>query len=242
MGISEISLVTIENKENPIFGLLYIPDKNLSQLVVLAHGYGGSKQDMASLGQKLCDKGSFVFTPDLRGHKLGRTGGRLDSIDHVSEDLEKCVHFAKQQTNAKRVIIAGHSFSGGASSKTAAVCPDVDALILLGIALRPLNENFSHLTAMSNIMNKMVDGLPSVEMSNQSQRTLRKHISKVFPKPILVVLGTKDKINSEQRGKDLLERIDGPKTLKFVNSDHFKVPQVCSGVVLKWLKQISWPE
>ena len=235
MGIADILLLKTDHPNNPLAGLLYIPVQKTSKLLVISHGFGCSKQDMASLAQKICDQGYFVFTPDLRGHKLGNTGGYLNSIKDVCDDLEESIIYAKKKTGANKVILAGHSMSGGASVRTGALCPDVDGIIIMAIGLRPIEEDLSRFTSLVGFIDKYVDGHPGMELSNQSQLTMQKHISLVPPKPILVIGGTQDEVNTEKRCKALLETINGPKTLVMVESDHFKVPNYSASIIIEWL-------
>ena len=245
MDILDISLVRIEGSRHPVVGLLYTPWRGAActaatKAVVLAHGYSGSKQDMASLGQALCAAGHYVFIPDIRGHKLGGTGGYLDSLDDVSDDLETSVRFTKARTQTERVILCGHSMSGAASAKTAALCEEVDALIMLANGLRPLGEDLPPdaarvITARSDY----VDGIPGMEIRHQVQLMLREYIDRVAPKPVLIVSGLSDNINSPERCQALLDRVDGPKSLKTVDSDHFRMPLCATEPVLEWLKEFS---
>ena len=239
MEAMDISLVRIEDADHPIVGLLYTPAQEASLAVVLAHGYGGSKQDMTSLGQALCDAGYHVFIPDIRGHRLGGTSGYLNSLDDVSEDLETSVRFTKHETRAEKLTICGHSMSGAAGAKTAALCEDVDALILLGNGLRPMGQDMPpELVKLIRIRSKYVEGIEGMEIRHQVQSMLREYMGKVSPKPVLIVAGSSDNINTEQRCRDLLAMTDGPKSLMVVDSDHFRLPLCGAEPVLRWLKEL----
>ena len=238
-GYMDISLTRIEDADHLVVGLLYTPAQKASQAVVLAHGYGGSKQDMTSLGQALCDAGYHVFIPDVRGHRLGGTGGCLGSLDDVAEDLETSIRFTKDKTRAEKLIICGHSMSGAASAKTAALCEDVDALILLGNGLRPIGQDMPpDAVKLIKMRSKYVDGIEGMEIRHQVQSMLREYMGKVSPKPVLIVAGSSDNINTEQRCRDLLAMTDGPKSLVVVDSDHFRLPLCSADPVLQWLKEL----
>ena len=238
MGIADISLVTIESQTNPVVGLLYTPEEKSSQAAVLGHGYSGSKQDMAPLAQSLCSEGYHVFVPDIRGHKLGGTGGYLSSLDDVAEDLETCVRFLKANTGASRIALCGHSMSGGAAAKTATICEDVDSLILLAVSLRPLDIGLPPKALQLTRMRSMyVHGAPALETRQQIQDMLREYMGRVPGKPVLLVIGKDDKFNTAEHGQALLDLAQGPKCLKVVNTDHFGVPLRCSNEVIEWLAE-----
>jgi esterase/lipase len=237
MEAIDISLVRIEDADHLVVGLLYTPAGEASQAVVLGHGYGGSKQDMSSLGQALCGAGYHVFIPDIRGHRLGGTGGYLNSLDDVSEDLETSVGFTKNKTRAERLVLCGHSMSGAAGAKTAALHEDVDALILLGNGLRPIGQDLPpEAIKLIQVRSKYVDGIEGIEIRHQVQFMMREYMGRVSPKPVLIVAGSSDNINNEQRCRDLLDMTDGPKSLMLVDSDHFRLPLCSSEPVLQWLK------
>jgi pimeloyl-ACP methyl ester carboxylesterase len=240
MGIADISLCKIENHGNPVVGLLYTPEGNSSLAVVLSHGYSGSKQDMAPLAQALCAEGYFAFTVDARGHRLGGTGGYLHSLDDVAEDLEKSVRFVKKKTQADKIVVCGHSMSGAAAARTAAVCEDVDALILLGNGLRPMAQDLPpEAIRLVGTRSKYVDGISGLDIRHQVQLMLREYIGKLDSKPVLIVSGSSDTINSEQRCKDLLAMTKGPKSLVVVDADHFRIPLRAAEPVVEWLRKLN---
>ena len=170
MPIDDISLIRIEDSAHPLVGLLYTPEEALSRALVLAHGYSGSKQDVASLAQTLCNAGYPVFAPDARGHKLGATGGLMTSLDDVSEDLETAARFVKKETGATGVVLCGHSMGGGAAAKTAAVCNDVVGLILLAIGVRPLDIPLPpKALKLTQLRSKYVEGNDALDARHQIQ-------------------------------------------------------------------------
>jgi alpha-beta hydrolase superfamily lysophospholipase len=236
MGIADISLVTIESQTNPVVGLLYTPEEKSSQAAVLGHGYSGSKQDMAPLAQSLCSEGYHVFIPDMRGHKLGGTGGYLSSLDDVAEDLETSVRFLKQNIGASSVALCGHSMSGGAAAKTAALCEDVDSLILLAVSLRPPDIGLPpKALKLTKLRSMYVYGAPALEARQQIQIMLREYMGRVPGKPVLLVTGKDDRFNTAEQCQALLDMAQGPKCLKVVNTDHFGVPLRCANEVIEWL-------
>ena len=238
MGIADISLVKADNPGPPVVGLLYTPDKPLSYAVVLGHGYSGSKQDMASLAQALCSAGHYVLAPDARGHKLGSTGGSMGSLDDISEDLETCVRFVKRETGTQGVILCGHSMGGGAVAKTAAVCDDVAAVILLAIGVRPLDIPLPpKAMKLTELRSKYVVGTSALEARHQIQIMLREYVPEIPGTPLLVIYGKDDRFNTAEYCQNLIDLATGPKALTMVNTDHFGVPLRCAGEVVEWLAE-----
>ena len=238
MGIADISLVTVESQTNPVVGLLYTPEENYSHAAVLGHGYSGSKQDMAPLAQSLCSEGYHVFVPDIRGHKLGGTGGYLNSLDDVAEDLETSVRFLKANIGASRVALCGHSMSGGAAAKTAALCDDVDALVVLALGVRPMHIGLPpKALKLTKLRSMYVHGTSALEIRQQIQIMLREYIGRMPRKPVLVVTGKGDRFNTAEYCQALLDMAQGPKCLKIINTDHFGVPLRCANEVIEWLAE-----
>ncbi len=105
-------------------------------VVVLAHGFSGSKGMMSSLARRLARGGYAVVTFDFRGHGGNRQaferalGGASDGL---ATDLDAAVLFARTESrfDGKRVAIAGHSMGAGAVLAYATREPNVAAVIAI---------------------------------------------------------------------------------------------------------------
>ncbi len=60
--------------------LEYEPRRARGVTIVAGHGYSSSKQNLDGLCAFLASHGFGVYSLDFPGHKLGASGGRLDSV------------------------------------------------------------------------------------------------------------------------------------------------------------------
>jgi len=99
---------------------LYVPAQTPAPAILLAHGFGGSKNDLDSEARALAGHGYVVLAYSARG--FGRSGGliHLDSPSYEVADASKLVSFltalpqvAKDATGSPQVGVAGSSYGGG---------------------------------------------------------------------------------------------------------------------------------
>ena len=103
--------------------------------IVLAHGFGGSKDDSADVGRTLARDGYTVITYTARG--FGKSGGRihLDNPAYEGLDTRTLIDFAAERPEvAKRdtdpvIGFAGASYGGAASILAAGLDSRVDAIV-----------------------------------------------------------------------------------------------------------------
>ncbi|WP_354639634.1 alpha/beta fold hydrolase [Kitasatospora camelliae] len=103
--------------------------------VLLAHGFGGSKESERERAVQLARSGYAVLTWSARG--FGRSGGKigLDAPDREIEDVKRLVDWLAARPevrldgpNDPRVGITGASYGGGAALLGAAYDPRIDAV------------------------------------------------------------------------------------------------------------------
>ena len=103
--------------------------------VMLAHGFGGSKEDMTSEAESLARDGYAVLTWSARG--FGRSTGQigLDSPDREVADVRRLIDWLGHQPDVQldgpgdpRVGIAGASYGGAIALLAAAYDKRVDAI------------------------------------------------------------------------------------------------------------------
>ncbi|WP_433500444.1 alpha/beta fold hydrolase [Sphaerimonospora sp. CA-214678] len=104
--------------------------------VLLAHGFGGSKEDMRSSAAQLAERGYAVLTWSARG--FGRSTGQiaLNSPDYEVKDVRGLVDWLAERPEVRldaagdpRVGIAGGSYGGAIALMTAAYDGRVDAIV-----------------------------------------------------------------------------------------------------------------
>ncbi len=114
---------------------LFLPATLPAPAVILAHGFGGSKDDLTSQARTLAGRGYVVVAYSARG--FGASGGlvHLDSPDYEIADARRIIdrlatmpEVERDGPNDPRVGIAGGSYGGGVALLTAAYDRRVDAI------------------------------------------------------------------------------------------------------------------
>ncbi|GAB2469395.1 alpha/beta fold hydrolase [Streptosporangium sandarakinum] len=104
--------------------------------VLLAHGFGGSKQSVREEAARLAGEGYAVLTWSARG--FGRSGGQiaLNSPDYEVKDVRQLVDWLARQPQVlldaagdPRVGVAGGSYGGAIALMSAAHDPRIDAIV-----------------------------------------------------------------------------------------------------------------
>ncbi|WBB92987.1 alpha/beta fold hydrolase [Verrucosispora sp. WMMC514] len=104
--------------------------------VLLAHGFGGTKESVRTDAEELADRGYAVLTWTARG--FGRSGGQihLDSPDHEVRDAQRLLDWLAARPEIRtdaagdpRVGVVGGSYGGALSLLLAAQDQRVDAIV-----------------------------------------------------------------------------------------------------------------
>ncbi len=115
---------------------LYLPSNVPAPAVLIAHGFGGSKDSVTSEAQFFASKGYVVLTWTARG--FGKSTGQIsmNAIDAEVTDtraliayLAKSKYVTQDKTADPRVGIMGTSYGGANALMTASVDPRIDAVI-----------------------------------------------------------------------------------------------------------------
>jgi ABC-2 type transport system ATP-binding protein len=114
---------------------LYLPERLPAPAVLVAHGFGGSKETVASDATELAQRGFVALAWSARG--FGRSTGEiaLNSPDYEVADARQLVDWLARQPevvkdgpNDPRVGVTGGSYGGALSLMLAGTDPRVDAL------------------------------------------------------------------------------------------------------------------
>jgi ABC-2 type transport system ATP-binding protein len=104
--------------------------------VLLAHGFGGTKDSVGSDAESLADRGYAVLTWTAQG--FGRSGGQihLDSPDYEVRDAQRLLDWLAARPEVRldapgdpRVGVVGGSYGGGLALLLAGQDPRVDAIV-----------------------------------------------------------------------------------------------------------------
>ncbi len=115
---------------------LYLPARVPAPAVILAHGFGGTKNSVADQAQQLARDGFVVLAYSARG--FGRSTGQiaLDSLDYEVSDARALVSWLAQRPQQvlqdapgdPRVGVTGGSYGGALALMLAGTDPRVDAV------------------------------------------------------------------------------------------------------------------
>src|SRR5690349_15729437 len=117
---------------------VYLPQRTPAPAIIMAHGFGGSKQSVAADAQDAARNGFVVLAYSARG--FGRSTGLigLDSLDYEVPDARAIVDWLAQQPEVQldapgdpRVGVTGGSYGGALSLMLAGTDPRVDAVVPL---------------------------------------------------------------------------------------------------------------
>ncbi|TQF65463.1 alpha/beta fold hydrolase [Rhodococcus spelaei] len=114
---------------------LYLPEHTPAPAVLLAHGFGGSKDSLSDQARDLAESGFVVLTYSARG--FGRSTGQisLDDPDREVADARGLVDWLAARTDVQqdgpgdpRVGVAGGSYGGALALMLAGTDPRIDAV------------------------------------------------------------------------------------------------------------------
>jgi ABC-2 type transport system ATP-binding protein len=114
---------------------IYLPSSTPAPAILLAHGFGGSKDDVATAARSLARRGYVVLAYTARG--FGRSGGlvHLDAPDYEVADASKLIDYLATQPEVltdrpgdPRVGVAGSSYGGAVGLLAAGYDRRVDAV------------------------------------------------------------------------------------------------------------------
>ena len=115
---------------------LYLPSKTPAPAILIAHGFGGSKDSVASDAQYFASKGYVVLAWTARG--FGKSTGQIsmNAQDGEVADTRALVSFlakskyvTQDKTDDPRVGIMGGSYGGANALLSASADPRIDAVI-----------------------------------------------------------------------------------------------------------------
>ncbi|HEX2905128.1 MAG TPA: alpha/beta fold hydrolase, partial [Jatrophihabitans sp.] len=113
---------------------LYLPARVPAPAILLAHGFGGSKADLAGQARSLAQHGYVVLAYSARG--FGRSGGliHLDSLDYEVADASRLVSWLQARPEVARaggrpqIGVAGSSYGGALALMLGSTDPRIHAV------------------------------------------------------------------------------------------------------------------
>jgi len=211
--------------------------------VVLAGGGWSDRRSLIALAPALQRAGYAVLAFDYRergasdGTGLGASYGWRERAD-----VSAAVRFLKDQRHYERVAVIGYSMGGTAAILAAADDPRVDAVVAStpGTTLPDLLATLPETAATPRWMRALIArvfliriGAPLGSLSSLEVGPLYA-VGRIAPRPLLLLHGADDRVNSVADTQRLLARAGAPKELVVVaGAGHLDVLDERSGEVLR---------
>ncbi|MEM8970513.1 MAG: alpha/beta fold hydrolase [Pseudomonadota bacterium] len=126
---------------------IYRGAKSISSLVLVSHGFSGSRQMMESISLTLAQAGHTVVAFDYLGHGRNRNAlsPEINSLTGATEDLIQqtleVASKAKALTGLKRVALVGHSMATDVVIRAAEQLPNVDGVVAISMYSEAVTPN-----------------------------------------------------------------------------------------------------
>ena len=88
--------------------------------LVLAHGFTSGKHSLDNLAGYLAARGYEALTFDFVGHKLGCSGGAMQTITQAPGNVADALAWLRRNSEADRIVLVGHSMGAAAAIAAAA--------------------------------------------------------------------------------------------------------------------------
>ncbi len=217
--------------------LAYPPRRPRGVTLVVGHGYSSSKQNLDLLCGFLASHGFAVFALDFPGHKLGASGGRLESAHDLVAAMAAVVAHARGRDNAP-VYVAGHSMGAVTALCTAGADPTIAGAVSIATGYgRPQALEALSRGGVVDLRSSYVDGLALPELAAQWQPLVDAALPRLAGRPVLYLAAERDAMVARASVDMLFALAPEPKTFGVVASDHTFAGDNARGAVLAWLNE-----
>jgi esterase/lipase len=206
--------------------------------LVVGHGYSSSKQNLDGLCAFLASHGFTSYSLDFPGHKLGASGGRLDTVEDLFDAMDAVVRFARTR-GATTVYAMGHSM--GAATALCVAGRDASLAGAVSIATgygRPTVLDALAARGVVDLRSSYVDGLTLQEVAHAWQPHLEAALPRLAGRPALFVAAERDAMVAPSSVELLHAHASEPKTFVTVPSDHTFAGDNSRTAVLHWLNAL----
>ncbi|MEM2153775.1 MAG: alpha/beta hydrolase [Nitrososphaeria archaeon] len=221
-----------------VAGMLHVPNKIPAPTIIFCHGFTGNRIEAHRLfvyaARELCNKGFTVLRFDFRG--CGESEGSYNSITISDEvkDLGSAVDFLynRNEVLKEKIGVVGLSLGGVVSilrtaedERIKAVCTWSSPGDLKDMESRIKNMfgeiNLNRLLLKSHIDLPSGDRIGRKFIIDALKHNVLKSVSKISPRPILIVHGTNDQLVPITHAEKLYENALEPKEKYYIEgSDH----------------------
>jgi pimeloyl-ACP methyl ester carboxylesterase len=215
----------------------YEPRRPRNVALAVGHGYSSSKHNLDFLCAFLASHGFHVLSLDFPGHKLGASGGRLESPTDLTDALAAVVADARARYT-QTVYTVGHSMGATTALRTCAADPEIAGAVSIAAGYgRPDALESLAPGVRLDLRSAYVDGLTLQELAAQTAPLVDAALAGLAGRPVLYVAAEHDLMVSPGSARALFERAPEPKTMVAIESDHTTAGEKARGPVLAWLNE-----
>lgn len=254
-----LEVVTIPGRSIDLSGLRYLPDRDRRPIaVILAHGFTSGKYSMDNLASYLAARGYEALTFDFVGHKLGGTGGRMETIMQAPANLSDAMSWLRTVSDAEKIVLIGHSM-GGAAALTAAAweishlaspallgktgprstpASPLAGLVCMCMGTDPSAGFDTELgRAMLEQRRDYVAGAPALDLLREVDG-LVESAAALDTLPVLFIAAKQDVLVKVER-VERLAQLAPRAAVQIVDSSHLEAPDRSRGVIFSWLARLG---
>jgi pimeloyl-ACP methyl ester carboxylesterase len=234
----ELLKLNLPSNGATIAALDYEARRSRDVSLVVGHGYSSSKHNLDSLCAFLASHGFSVISVDFPGHKLGASGGRLNSLEDCVDTLAAAAEYARQRYGPT-VYSLGHSMGAMSALRLAARDERIAGAISIatGWGRLAVLETLTQ-RGVSDLRASWVDGLTLPEILLQVEASNEATLAALAGRPVLYVAASRDMMVSPSSVQELYNRAPEPKKFEHVDSDHTYAGEKSRGTVLAWLNAL----
>lgn len=232
----KVDLVSLRTPAGATIAALdYEPRRPRGVTIAAGHGYSSSKHNLDALCAFLASHGYRVVSIDFPGHKLGASGGYLETIDDLTDAFGAAVAHA-HATRGGIVYALGHSMGATTALRACAEDPAIVGAISIATGYgRPAALQALGGRGVVDLRAAYVDGLTLPEVVAQTESVLDAALELLAGRPVLYVAAERDGMVSRASAEELFRRAPEPKTFVTVSSDHTYAAENARAAVLAWL-------
>jgi len=234
----KLELLRIGAGAGSVAALRYEPRRPRGVWIVAGHGYSSSKQNLDFLCYFLASHGYGVMSLDFQGHKLGASGGRLESINDLTAAMNGVAGYVRD-FHSGALYAMGHSMGAMTALFAAAADSGISGTIAIATgygrpsALEALREK-----GVSDFRSAYVDGLALPDLVRGVDDLFDRALPQLAGRPQLYVCADRDAMVSRASVEELYGRAPEPKTFVTISSDHTYAAENARGEVLAWLNEL----
>ncbi len=218
-----------------IAALDYEPRRAREVTLVVGHGYSSSKHNLDFLCAFLASHGYRTISVDFPGHKLGCSGGRLESVDDLTDTMAAAVAYARA-THPGPIYTIGHSMGATTALRTCAQDPQIAGAVSIATGYgRPSALAAIARGGVIDLRSAYVDGLTLPDLVLATETVIDAALAALAGRPVLYVAAERDGMVSQASARELFDRAPEPKTYVTIASDHTNAGEHARAAVLGWL-------